>query len=130
MGHEMCGCSRKRKMSDVDAENQENPPNMETNQAQMDEEMEEERSQELADAKKTEGNNYYKEQKYSEALASYTEAISICPTCAAFYGNRSATYIMLNRYKDGLSDAQYAIQLDTGFVKGYLREGKCHLALG
>lgn len=41
----------------------------------------------------------------------------LCPNCAAYYGNRSATYIMLQKFKDGLADAQYALQLDTGFVK-------------
>merc|ERR1712212_881237 len=124
--HEMCGCSMKGKMSDT--VDKENPQNMETNQDDQD--MEDEQSQEMAEAKKTEGNNFYKEHKYSEALLCYTEAINICPRCAAYYGNRSATYIMLNKYKEGLADAQFAIQLDTGFVKGYLREGKCHLALG
>ena len=34
------------------------------------------RLQVLADAKKEEGNGFYKEHKYSEALACYTEAIS------------------------------------------------------
>merc|ERR1711962_1138342 len=120
----------KEKMSDTDIMNEEIPQNMDTNVVDFDPDMEDEQSQQLADAKKEEGNNLYKDHKYTEALACYTEAITICPTCAAFYGNRSATYIMLNRYKDGLADAQYAIQLDTGFVKGYLREGKCHLALG
>ncbi|XP_012938852.1 dnaJ homolog subfamily C member 7 [Aplysia californica] len=126
----MCGCSTKGKMSDCEIMNEEPPQNMEADDAEVDPDMEEEQSMELAEAKKEEGNNFYKEHKYSEALACYTEAITICPTCAAFYGNRSATYIMLNKFKEGLADAQYAIQLDTGFVKGYLREGKCHLALG
>merc|ERR1711962_807806 len=120
----------KEKMSDTDIMNEEIPQNMDTNVVDFDPDMEDEQSQQLADAKKEEGNNLYKDHKYTEALACYTEAITICPTCAAFYGNRSATYIMLNKYKEGLADAQLAIQLDTGFVKGYLREGKCHLALG
>merc|ERR1712156_732050 len=126
----MCGCSTKGNMADTSPMNEEAPQNMDTNNVQQDADMEEDQSQELAEAKKKEGNVFYQEHKYSEALACYTEAINICPNCAAFYGNRSATYIMLNRYKDGLADAQYALQLDTGFVKGYLREGKCHLALG
>ncbi|KAI8761325.1 dnaJ homolog subfamily C member 7-like [Biomphalaria glabrata] len=119
-------------MSDVEMTNEDFPH--ETEHAEQDLELEpvieEERILNLAEAKKEEGNTFYKQHKYSEALACYSDAINLCPNCAAYYGNRSATYIMLHKFKDGLADAQYALQLDTGFVKGYLREGKCHLALG
>ncbi|XP_059160959.1 dnaJ homolog subfamily C member 7-like [Physella acuta] len=119
-------------MSDVEMTNaeisQECEPSEESNEQEAD--ITEDQSQDIAEAKKEEGNSFYKDHKYSEALACYTEAINLCPNCAAYYGNRSATYIMLQKFKDGLADAQYALQLDTGFVKGYLREGKCHLALG
>ncbi|RUS76852.1 hypothetical protein EGW08_015385 [Elysia chlorotica] len=118
------------KMSDVTMTNGESPVEPENMNVETDAEMINEQSEELAEAKKEQGNVFYKEKKYTEALAFYSEAINICPECAAYYGNRAAAYIMLQKYKDGLADAQYALQLDTGFVKGYLREGKCHLALG
>ncbi|GFO13168.1 Dnaj homolog subfamily c member 7-like, partial [Plakobranchus ocellatus] len=118
------------KMSDVTMTNGETSVDPEITREEAEEEMIDEQSEELADAKKEQGNALYKEKKYTEALACYSEAINICPDCAAYYGNRAAAYIMLHKYKDGLADAQYALQLDTGFVKGYLREGKCHLALG
>ncbi|KAK3593529.1 hypothetical protein CHS0354_037055 [Potamilus streckersoni] len=76
------------------------------------------------------GNTYYKEKKYTDAINYYTQAINLCPTCAAYYGNRSATYMMLNKYAEALEDARKAIRLDDQFVKGYLREGKCYIALG
>ncbi|KAL3854349.1 hypothetical protein ACJMK2_013622 [Sinanodonta woodiana] len=76
------------------------------------------------------GNTYYKEKKYTDALNYYTQAINLCPTCAAYYGNRSATFMMLNKYAEALEDARQAIRLDGQFVKGYLREGKCYTALG
>ncbi|XP_076459361.1 dnaJ homolog subfamily C member 7-like isoform X2 [Babylonia areolata] len=85
---------------------------------------------EVAESKKEEGNEYYKQQKYREALECYTQAINICPSCAAYYGNRAAANIMLKKYRDGLSDAQNAVQIDPTFVKGYIREGKCHMKLG
>ncbi|KAK3721197.1 hypothetical protein RRG08_044207 [Elysia crispata] len=117
-------------MSDAAMTNGESPVESENMDVETDSTMITEQSEELAEAKKEQGNVFYKEKKYSEALAFYSEAINICPECAAYYGNRAAAYIMLQKYKDGLADAQYALQLDTGFVKGYLREGKCHLALG
>ncbi|KAK7477798.1 hypothetical protein BaRGS_00030981 [Batillaria attramentaria] len=87
-------------------------------------------AEEQAESKKTEGNGFYKQQKYRDALECYTQAINLCPTCAAYYGNRAATYMMLKRYKDALADAQQSVHLDPAFVKGYIREGKCHLILG
>ncbi|PVD39415.1 hypothetical protein C0Q70_02045 [Pomacea canaliculata] len=83
-----------------------------------------------AEIKKEEGNTFYKQKKYKDALECYNQAINLCPTCAAYYGNRAATFIMLNRYKDALADAQQAVNMDPNFVKGYIREGKCHMALG
>ncbi|KAK3083542.1 hypothetical protein FSP39_025158 [Pinctada imbricata] len=83
-----------------------------------------------AERKKNEGNTFYKNKEYTDALKCYSEAIDICPTCAAYYGNRAATYIMLNKYREALEDARQSVRLDQQFVKGYLRAGKCQLALG
>ncbi|XP_071101126.1 dnaJ homolog subfamily C member 7-like [Haliotis cracherodii] len=83
-----------------------------------------------AEKKKAEGNTFYKQQKYTEALSHYTEAINLCPSCSAYYGNRAATYIMLNKYKEALEDSRKAIQIEPNFVKAHLREAKCHLAMG
>jgi len=66
---------------------------------------------------KQNGNELYKQKKYREALAMYSEAIRLVPSCAAYYGNRSATYMMLNKYKDALDDAQQATSIDKEFTK-------------
>ncbi|KAL4217288.1 DnaJ subfamily C member 7 [Mactra antiquata] len=82
------------------------------------------------DEMKTLGNEYYKNKNYTEAISCYTQAINLCPTCAAYYGNRSACYMMLNKYNEALADARQAIKLDDKFVKGYIREGNCLIELG
>lgn len=87
-------------------------------------------SEELAELKKQEGNALYKEQRYREALKLYKEAIDLCPNCAAYYGNKAACLMMMGYYRLALEEAQKAVKLDHSFVKGYLREAKCHLALG
>jgi len=46
----------------------------------------------------------------------YTVA-DLCPTCAAYYGNRSACFMMLNKHTDALEDARTAIRIDKTFVK-------------
>ena len=84
----------------------------------------------LAENKKEEGNTYYKQKLYTQALLCYSDAINLCPKFAAYYGNRAATYMMMNKYLDALEDARQSVRLDDTFVKGYMREGKCHLALG
>lgn len=83
-----------------------------------------------AENKKKEGNGFYSQKNYNSALKLYTEAIELCPTCAAYYSNRAATYMMLYQYEKALADARQAIQIDPAFAKAHLREAKCHLAMG
>jgi len=84
----------------------------------------------LGDERKEEGNQLYKLKNYREALLKYTEAIDLCPQCAAFYGNRSACYLMLGQPKQALQDAKTATTVDPTFCKGWSRVAKCSLLLG
>ncbi|CAB3249857.1 unnamed protein product [Arctia plantaginis] len=84
----------------------------------------------LAEEKKESGNHLYKFKNYKGALTMYDEAIQLCPDNAAYYGNRSACYMMLGMYKKALEDAQKAVSLDSTFTKGYIRMAKCCIALG
>jgi DnaJ family protein C protein 7 len=93
-------------------------------------EPEEKTSAEKAEEKKIEGNAFYAKKDYESAVRLYTEAIELCPTCAAYYGNRAATYMMLYKYEKALEDARTSTQINPNFVKGYQREAKCHLAMG
>uniref|UniRef100_A0A4W4GLM0 DnaJ homolog subfamily C member 7 n=1 Tax=Electrophorus electricus TaxID=8005 RepID=A0A4W4GLM0_ELEEL len=79
---------------------------------------------------KEKGNACYVKKDYSEALSYYTKAIDACPSNSSYYGNRAATLMMLGRFREALEDSQQAVRLDTLFMKGHLREGKCHLSLG
>jgi tetratricopeptide (TPR) repeat protein len=54
----------------------------------------------------------------------------LCPNNAAYYGNRAAAYIMVYKYKEAIEDSKKSTSIDENFVKGYSREGKCHLILG
>lgn len=84
----------------------------------------------MAELKKENGNQLYKIKQYRAALPFYTEAINLCPEVAAYYGNRAACSIMLNRFEEALEDVRKAVQLDPTFVKGYVRMAKCAIALG
>ncbi|GFG30261.1 hypothetical protein Cfor_11805 [Coptotermes formosanus] len=87
-------------------------------------------AEELAEQKKERGNQLYKVKKYQQALPLYTEAIELCPDSSAYYGNRSACYMMLHQYRNALDDARKSVALDSSYVKGYIRIAKCSLALG
>lgn len=87
-------------------------------------------NEEVAELKKENGNQLYKIKQYRSALPLYTEAIELCPDTPAYYGNRSACYMMLNRFHEALEDARKSVQLDSTFVKGYVRILKCGIALG
>ncbi|MGH0122000.1 UNVERIFIED_CONTAM: hypothetical protein FKN15_000541 [Acipenser sinensis] len=92
--------------------------------------MSEEEMEREAEVFKEQGNAFYIKKDYSEAFNFYTKAIDACPKNASYYGNRAATLMMLNRHWEALEDAQQAVRMDDMFVKGHLREGKCHLSLG
>lgn len=72
----------------------------------------------IAELKKENGNALYKTKQYRSALPFYTEAIELCPNTAAYYGNRAACYMMLNKFSEALEDARKVIQLDPTMIKG------------
>ncbi|XP_076237616.1 tetratricopeptide repeat protein 2 isoform X2 [Calliopsis andreniformis] len=54
----------------------------------------------------------------------------LCPDNCIYYGNRAACYMMLGNYRNALSDAKRAIELDPNIHKSYVRVIKCCLVLG
>lgn len=83
-----------------------------------------------AELKKKAGNEEYSKKNYHAAVDLYTEAIDLEPSCPAYYGNRAAAFIMMEKYSQALEDANMSIRLDNSFLKGYTRASKCHIALG
>ncbi|CAA0842292.1 Hsp70-Hsp90 organizing protein 3 [Striga hermonthica] len=77
----------------------------------------------IADAEREKGNQYFKEQKYPEAIKHYTEAIKRNPKDHKAYSNRAACYTKLGAMPEGLKDAEKCIELDPTFSKGYTRKG-------
>lgn len=70
-----------------------------------------------AEEAKQEGNKAYKEGEYEEAVRLYSEAISYSDRCAVYYGNRSAAFMMLGKYRHALDDCIRSVQLDENFTK-------------
>jgi len=84
----------------------------------------------VATLKKDEGNVEYVAKRYREAISRYSEAITLHPTCASYYGNRAAARVMIKKYAEALEDAREAISIDKSFLKGYIRAVKCLMMMG
>ena len=80
-------------------------------------------SSEQAERYKSQGNNALKANLFGEAVELYTKAISLDPNSEVYFSNRSAAYANMERYKEALDDAQEAVTLKPGWVKGHLRRG-------
>lgn len=77
---------------------------------------------EVAEASRNEGNVHFKEGRYVEAVASYTEAIRRDEKDPRAYSNRAACYLKLAAIPEGLKDCEKAIQLDAKFIRAYIRK--------
>ena len=91
------------------------------------------KQEDLANACKEAGNESLKAGRLEEAIASYSEAVEICPSNHVYLSNRSAAY--LKRGLEGntnsltsqadftaaAADARRCIELAPDFVKGYGR---------
>jgi stress-induced-phosphoprotein 1 len=77
----------------------------------------------IADEEREKGNDFFKQQKYPEAVKHYTEALKRNPKDPRVYSNRAACYTKLAALPEGLKDAEKCIELDPTFTKGYTRKG-------
>jgi len=82
---------------------------------------------------KEEGNNYFRNRDYDEALESYSRAITFCPeddenkeNLATFYGNRSAAYASIEEYDLVVEDCTAALALKPDYVKVIARRMLAH----
>ena len=82
------------------------------------------------EALKLEGNELFKQQKYSEAVSKYTQAIELDSQNSVLFSNRSAAHEKLRSYEAAVKDANECIRLKPGWYKGYYRKMVASMALG
>lgn len=83
-----------------------------------------------ADELKVQGNRAMALKDYTEAIAKYTEAISLDPTNVVYLSNRAAAHSSSQKHDKAVEDAEKAIKLNPNFSKAYSRLGLAKYALG
>lgn len=78
----------------------------------------------------SEGNTFFKNKQYQQAIEKYTEAINLDASDVTFYSNRSACYAALNLWNEAAEDGRQCIITDKSFVKGYFRAALALQSLG
>ncbi|XP_034313302.1 small glutamine-rich tetratricopeptide repeat-containing protein beta [Magallana gigas] len=84
---------------------------------------------EKAEKLKNEGNNFMKEEKFSDALECYSQAVKLDNKNSVYYCNRAAAYSKLNKHVQAIEDCERALNIDPQYSKAYGRMGIAYTAL-
>jgi small glutamine-rich tetratricopeptide repeat-containing protein alpha len=90
---------------------------------------------------KNEGNKFFQEGRYTEAIQKFTEAMTIVPMNPVLYSNRSFAYFTAyqknttdpkrkHNLKQSLRDAEMSVHIDPNWFKGHARIFEAALCLG
>ncbi|XP_032445947.1 RNA polymerase II-associated protein 3 [Xiphophorus hellerii] len=103
--------------------------------AEMDKEDEsnesdsEEVDKDRALAEKENGNTFFKEGKYDDAIECYTRGMAADPYNPVLPTNRATSFFRLKKYAVAESDCNLAVALDDNYYKAYARRGAARFAL-
>ncbi|KAJ3042110.1 STIP1 y and U box-containing protein 1 [Rhizophlyctis rosea] len=77
-----------------------------------------------AESHKLQGNVYFGQQLYDEAIREYSTAIIKYPSNPVYYTNRALCYLRTAQYDRVIGDCEKATELDGKWVKGYYLMGQ------
>lgn len=72
------------------------------------------------------GESYYDEKEYEDAITEYTAAIELDPYYAEAYNKRGICYFNLEKYKKSIADYTKVIKLDPNYTYAYYNRGFCY----
>ncbi|KAH9489932.1 cytochrome c oxidase subunit 1 [Bulinus truncatus] len=80
---------------------------------------------------KDEGNNKFRSGLYDEAIADYTEALTICPLVfhkerSIMFANRAACYMKKELISEAIKDSTEAVELHPHYLKAILRRAELY----
>lgn len=89
-----------------------------------------EKDKEKAAEFKKMGNTKFGNGEWADAIASYTDAITLNPLDETYYSNRSACFLKMDQNQAALNDAVICRYLKPKWIKGCYRLASARLALG
>ena len=78
---------------------------------------------------KLEGNKAFAEGKYEDAISWYDKALEK-KKLPVYYANRALVYLKMGKMEEVEKDCTEALELDSKYVKAYLRRAKARMILG
>ncbi|NXT84885.1 RPAP3 protein, partial [Zapornia atra] len=75
------------------------------------------------------GNNYFKQGNFDEAIECYTRGMHSDPYNPVLPTNRASAFYRMKKYSVAESDCNLALALDKNYTKAYSRRGAARLAL-
>jgi len=82
-----------------------------------------------AEEAKQEGNDFFRAQKWSEAVAKYEEAVKRAPKNAAIRNNLSAALCKIMDFTGAKRQIEEALDLDPKYVKAWARKGDIEVVM-
>ncbi|KAM4742849.1 tetratricopeptide repeat protein 12 [Anableps anableps] len=82
-----------------------------------------------ATALKDKGNEAYAQEDYETAVKYYSDGLAVLRDMQPLYTNRAQAYIKLKRYKEAISDCEWALKCNERCIKAYVHMGKAYLGL-
>lgn len=85
-----------------------------------------------AESLKIRGNSYVKENRYTQAIDSFTKALDLkieTKSNAIYLCNRAFINLKLENFGLALQDANKAIEIDSSYIKAYYRRASAYLFL-
>jgi stress-induced-phosphoprotein 1 len=77
-----------------------------------------------AEAKKNEGNEFYKKKQFEQALALYSEALQLNENEITYHNNKSACYFEMKDFEKCIAECDIAIEKSKGSNYDYVKLGK------
>uniref|UniRef100_W5LGD5 Tetratricopeptide repeat domain 12 n=1 Tax=Astyanax mexicanus TaxID=7994 RepID=W5LGD5_ASTMX len=78
---------------------------------------------------KEKGNKAFAQGEYEVAVKFYTEGLEQLRDMQALYTNRAQALIKLEKYKEAISDCEWALKCSDKCIKAHVHMGRAHLAL-
>ncbi|XP_020868288.1 RNA polymerase II-associated protein 3 isoform X2 [Arabidopsis lyrata subsp. lyrata] len=82
-----------------------------------------------SNSEKEQGNEFFKQKKFNEAIDCYSRSIALSPNAIA-YANRAMAYLKIKRYREADVDCTEALNLDDRYIKAYSRRATARKELG